>query len=119
MVVVRLSSMWPENWISDPSMVEAKLNAWRGGSAQAWSYSVSHSQLLIRIYWENNPVEIRSLFLYVKDCSYVAFSSSWQDVSFTIREITGDSGIEYEISDGDRCAIRCGVSPIHLRNRGL
>jgi len=88
------------------------LRTWRGGMARAWAYSVSHSQLLIRVHREQTPVDIRSLFLYIKGCSRVSFLESWRNVSFTIKEVAGDSGTEYEISDADRCIIRCGVRPV-------
>jgi hypothetical protein len=110
--------MWPENWISDTSRVEAMLRKWRGGVAAAWGYSVSHSQLLIRVYREKDPVDVRSLFLYIKDCSYVSFQSSWRDASFTVKEVTEDSGAEFEISDADRCIVRCGVRPFVCETEG-
>jgi hypothetical protein len=110
--------MWPDNWIADASKVDAMLKAWRGGMAQAWAYSVSHSQLLIRVHREKNPVEVRSLFIYIKGCMQISFQSSWRDVAFVIKEIGAGSGSEYEVSDADRCIIRCSVRPFVCEMEG-
>ena len=104
--------MWPQEWISDTASVSLELEKWRGGVAQAWGYSVSHSQLLIRVFREEGSQRSRtSLYLYLKDCYKVSFEDGWRDVQIKIEEQAGKFGTEYILTDGDRFYAHCGVTP--------
>lgn len=104
--------MWPRNWISGTADVSLELDKWAGCVAQAWGYSVSHSQLLIRLYREEGSQRSRtSLYLYLKDCNKVSFMDGWRNVQITIEEQAGKFGTEYVLADGDRFYTHCGVTP--------
>ena len=104
--------MWPNEWKAGTSDVTRELEKWAGGSAQAWGYSVSHSQLLIRLFRDSGNKENRtSLYLYLKDCRQVSFRDSWHEVAIEIAEQPGELGFEYTLTDGERFYARCGVKP--------
>ena len=102
---------WPSNWISDSAQVSALIEKWRGATAQAWAYSVSHSQLLVRVHWDREPVEIFSLFVYFKGCSRVAFRDTWREFNLQVSQTNGQFGSEFEVSDGDHLSVRCSSGP--------
>ena len=92
--------------------MSSELKKWAGGVAQGWAYSVSHSQLLIRLFREEGQQRSRtSLYLYLKDCNKVTFTDTWRDANITIEEIPGRFGTEYILTDGDRFYVHCGVTP--------
>ena len=99
------------DWISDPAQVAALVNKWRGASAQGWAYSVSHSQLLIRVQWPKEPVDLFSLFLLFKGCSHVSFHDVWRDFNLRIQEFKGELGPEFVAADGDRLRVRFRYGP--------
>jgi len=104
--------MWPKHWISGMGDVQKELHRWKGADGQAWGYSVSHSQLLIRIFREQENKRSRtSLYLYLKDCYRVSFNDSWRDVDIQIQEEPGKFGPEFIIADSDRLFVHCGVHP--------
>jgi hypothetical protein len=104
-------SEWHPNWISDPAQVSALLAKWRGATAQGWAYSVSHSQLLIRVHWERKPVDVFSLFLYFKNCSRVSFDDTWPNFDLKVTEMAGKFGREVEATDADRLFVHCCAGP--------
>lgn len=93
--------MWPKSWISGRADVLLALEEWQHATAQVWEYSVSHSQLLVRIYREED-LATGNLFLYFKGCEQVSFGSIWRDVRFDIQESRGPIEHEFVVSDGDR-----------------
>ncbi len=107
--------MWPKHWISGLVDVQRELRKWEGADsvAQGWVYSVSHSQLLIRIYRQQGAgsPSPTSLYLYLKDCYRVSFHDLWRDVHIKIEERPGKFDPEFFISDGDRLLVHCGVRP--------
>jgi hypothetical protein len=112
--------MWPEHWISEQNGVLNELRRWKGAKAQAWGYCVSHSQLLIRIYWvqENTTPGPTSLWLWLNDCYQVSFQSSWDNVEIRIEQVSGRWGPEYIVTDSDRLTVRCGVFPLVTKTEG-
>jgi hypothetical protein len=107
--------MWPEHWISGLEAVQKELHRWEGADsvAQGWLYSVSHSQLLIRIYRQQGTgsPSATSLYLYLKDCRRVSFHDLWRDVRIRIEGQPGKFGPEFIVTDGDRLFVHCGVRP--------
>ena len=107
--------MWPEHWISGLADVQKELHRWEVADsvAQGWSYSVSHSQLLVRIYQQpgSGSPSPTSLWLYMKDCHRVSFHDIWRDVRVRIEERPGKFGPEFIVTDGDRLCVHCGVRP--------
>lgn len=82
----------------------AALEKWRGATAQAWEYSISHSQLLIRLH---RPGEgVNSLFLHFKGCERVSFDREWKAVSIQITEKEGRYGTEFVAADADQLFVR-------------
>jgi hypothetical protein len=108
--------MWPSKWISDSKKVAALIAKWRGGKVQVWGYSVSHSQLLIRIYSEREPVDTFSLYLYFKGCNRVEFESSWRGADFEVKQVEGKHGPETEVRDSDHFFVRCTGGPFAHEN---
>ena len=107
--------MWPEHWISGLADVQNELHRWEVADsvAQGWAYSVSHSQLLVRIYQQHgsDSPSPSSLWLYLKDCYRVSFHDIWRDVHVRIEERPGKFGPEFIVTDGDRLFVHCGVRP--------
>ena len=107
--------MWPEQWIEGLADVQKELHRWEGADsvAQGWAYSVSHSQLLVRIYRQQGvgSPSPTSLWLYLKDCYRVSFHDLWRDVRVRIEERPGKFGPEFIVTDGDRLFVHCGVRP--------
>ena len=103
-------TMWPREWISGVPAVRSELEKWEGCIAQGWAYSVSHSQLLIRLHREEESPRT-SLYLYLKDCYKVSFFDIWRDVNITIGEQPGEFETEYVLTDGDRFYTHCGAPP--------
>lgn len=101
--------MWPSDsdWLEIGSESSELLAQCRGLQAQAWSYSASHSQLLVRFY---QPSKIAGIYLYCKACDFVQFERSWEDVSLTIKASQEPHGKIYTITDGDRLRIVCGAA---------
>jgi hypothetical protein len=105
-------NMWPHDWITGTEAVSLELEKWRGGVAQGWEFSVSHSQLLVRLSREEGSQRSRtSLYLYLKDCYRVSFDDAWRDVHIQIKEQEGEFGTEYVLTDSDRFYTHCGVTP--------
>src|SRR4051812_1447587 len=102
--------MWPRSWIRGRDEVLRELKRWDGATAQAWAYSVSHSQLLVRLYREERSREASrppSLFLYLKGCERVSFSGLWRTAKITIEKKEGLYGAEFIVADGDRLSVVC------------
>jgi hypothetical protein len=100
-----------ESWVTDPMQVASLISKWRGGAAQGWAYSVSHSQLLIRVQCEREPVDLFSLFLWFKGCSHVSFQTIWNSFDLNIEELAGKFGPEFVATDSDRLQVRFKYGP--------
>ena len=99
--------MWPSNWLriqDEPVDLVAQCRGLRG---QAWAYSVSHSQLLIRFYQEGDRAGI---YLYCKMCDLVHFQADWENADLSVHISEGQNGRVYAITDGDRLRIVCGAA---------
>jgi hypothetical protein len=102
--------MWPKSWIQGRADVLLALERWRGATAQAWAYSVSHSQFLVRLYREEqtkSDLRQPSLFLYLKGCDCVSFLGIWKDARVHIEEKKGQFGARFVVSDGERFCVDC------------
>ena len=112
---MRQQSGWPEHWISGLADVQKELHRWESADsvAQAWAYSVSHSQMLVRIYRQQGTgsPSPTSLYLYLKDCHRVSFHDLWRDIRVRVEEQRGKYGPEFIVTDGDRLFVHCGVRP--------
>lgn len=111
--------MRPEDWITDPVKVESLIKKWRGEMVQVWGYSVSHSQLMIRIHCERQPVDMFSLYLYFKGCNRVAFESFWKNADFEVKVVDGQYSQEIEVSDHGRFFVRCLGGPFAFETEEL
>jgi hypothetical protein len=101
--------MWPSHWTENDDELNGLLHRWRGANAQAWEYSVSHGQLLIRLHREEtNPIP--SAYILCKNCHSVHFESGWKgaDMSFTVAP--GSYGPLYTFTDGKRLTVVCGAA---------
>ena len=105
--------MWPKHWISGVEDVQKELHRWKGAVGQGWAYSVSHSQLLVRIYREQQggSPSPTSLWLYLMDCHRVSFHDLWREVDIQIEQHPGKFGPEFIVRDADRLFVHCGVLP--------
>ncbi len=101
--------MWPKSWIKGKGAVLGELESWRGATAQAWAYSVSHSQLLVRLYREEDlkGSTLVSFYICLKGCGRVSFVDIWRDCAIQIEEREGKYGREFVVSDGDRLRVEC------------
>lgn len=79
----------------------------RGLRGQAWSYSTSHSQMLVRFYRSGS---MAGIYLYCMSCDVVQFQSYWEDADVSVRISQGRFGPLYTITDGDRLRIECGAA---------
>ena len=92
-------------WKTNASEVNELLARWRGSRGQAWSYSSSLAQFLIRFY-RDEPSPIQSAYLHCAGCRKVSFDTHWQDSSIQILS-TPDG--RFRISDGERLHVECGI----------
>jgi hypothetical protein len=99
------------SWVSDSAQVAALLSKWRGATAQSWSYTASHSQLIVRVQRVSDPVDLFSLFLLFKGCSSVSFQDMWQSFDLKIDGFAGESGPAFLARDGDRLHVRFRYGP--------
>jgi hypothetical protein len=99
--------MWPSKWLPIKSKCPELLARCRGLRGQAWSYSTSHSQMLVRFYREGS---LAGIYLYCKSCDSVQFLSSWLDANVRVEISQGRHGPVYTITDGDRMRIMCGAA---------
>lgn len=108
--------MWPKRWIRYLEDVQEELHRWEGADStgQVWAYSVSHSELLVRIYRKQGrgSPSSTSLYLYLRGCYRVSFENSWNDVRVRIEEQPGKFGREFIVTDGDRLFVQCGARPL-------
>jgi hypothetical protein len=115
--------MWPEHWISGLADVQKELRRWEGqdAMAQGWAYSVSHSQLLVRIYRQHGSdgPSPTSLWLYLQDCYRVSFNDVWRDVHIQVEERPGKFGPEFILTDRDRLFVHCGARPLAAESSGF
>ena len=102
--VFGISVMWPSNWIKIESETPELLARWRGVHGQAWEYSTSHGQLLVRFYRVGS---LAGAYLLCKNCSEVHFQSSWLDAHVRVGISQGKFGPVYTITDGDRLRVVC------------
>ena len=110
MTLGKRKTMWPKLWIQGRDDVLLTLERWRGATAQAWAYSVSHSQFLVRLYREEetkSDLRPSSLFLYLKGCDRVSFSDIWRSAKVQIEEKKGQFGPRFIVSDGERFSVDC------------
>ena len=99
--------MWPSKWISIDDDSPRLLAQCRGLRGQAWSYSTSHSQMLVRFYRDGS---LAGIYLYCKSCDMVQFQDSWLDANVRVEISKGQRGSVYTITDGDRLRIVCGAA---------
>jgi hypothetical protein len=99
--------MWPSEWLRIESESPQLLAACRGLRGQAWLYSTSHSQMLVRFYREGS---LAGIYVYCKGCELVQFQSSWLDADVRVEISKGRYGQVYTITDGDRLRIECGAA---------
>ncbi|MES2694447.1 MAG: hypothetical protein V4773_13310 [Verrucomicrobiota bacterium] len=100
--------MWPKSWIAGKENALRELQEWSGATAQAWEYSVSHSQLLIRLHREGSG-GIGSLFVLLKCCERVSFENTWADANIAIEESSGKYGPAFTVTDADRLSVVASV----------
>ena len=99
--------MWPAHWTKADRELNALLERWRGGRAEVWEYSVSHGQLLIRLYRDGtNPIP--SAYVLCKNCYSVQFEPHWKNANIRISRAPGRFGDVITVSDGERLRVSCG-----------
>jgi hypothetical protein len=99
--------MWPSKWLRIENETPELLALCRGLRGQAWAYSTSHSQMLVRFYRDGS---LAGIYLYCKSCDSVHFESSWLDANLRIEISQGRNAPRYVITDGDRLRIVCGAA---------
>jgi hypothetical protein len=99
--------MWPSKWLRIENESPDLLAQCRGLRGQAWSYSTSHSQLLVRFYRDGS---LAGIYLYCKGCDLVHFVSSWLDADVRVEISQGQFGPVYTITDGERLRVICGAA---------
>ena len=92
--------MWPANWESEEERVQVLLEEWRGSMAEAWAYTVSHGQFLLRLHRQSEE----SLFVWFKNCRNVQFAPSWQASSVKL-ERNADGALL--ATDGGNLNVSC------------
>jgi hypothetical protein len=92
--------MWPAIWVSSEPEIHELLVRWHGSMAQAWAYSVSHGQFLLRLH-RGAP---RSLFVYCKACHQVRFESHWQDSAITL---SAGPAHQFTLADREYLNVSC------------
>ncbi len=108
------SENWPREWVQGVQEVQAVLRTWRGASAEGWAYSISHSQLLIRLFRQVEASSVAKppvLYLYLQACRRVSFDSLWRDADIQIEVCSGKRHTEYILRDGEHLYVHCGVLP--------
>lgn len=99
--------MWPSNWVRIEDESPQLLDRCRGLRGQAWEYSTSHSEMLVRFYTSGASAGI---FLFCKNCESVQFKSDWLEANVRVAVSRGEYGLVYTIKDGDRLQIVCGAA---------
>jgi len=99
--------MWPSKWLRIESELPQLLAECRGLRGQAWAYSTSHGQMLVRFYRDGS---LAGVYLYCMSCDFVQFQSSWLDADVRVEISKGRYGQVYTITDGDRLRIVCGAA---------
>jgi hypothetical protein len=101
--------MWPAKWTKSERELDDLLDRWRGVRAQGWEYSVSHGQLLVRLYREGaNPIP--SAYVLCKDCYSVQFEPHWNDSDIRISMAPGRFGNVSTVTDRERLSVSCGAA---------
>src|SRR5689334_16196714 len=99
--------MWPSKWLRIENESPELLAQCRSLRGQAWSYSTSHSQMLVRFYRDGS---LAGIYLYCKSCDLVHFESFWLDADVRVEISQGRYGPVYTITDGERLRIMCGAA---------
>jgi hypothetical protein len=99
--------MWPSKWLRIENESPGLLAQCRGLRGQAWAYSTSHSEMLVRFYRDGS---LAGIYLFCKSCDLVQFQSSWLDADVRVEISQGQYGPVYTITDGDRLRIVCGAA---------
>ena len=99
--------MWPSKWIRIETESPELLAQCRGLRGEPWSYSTSHSQMLVRFYHDGS---LAGIYLWCKSCDLVHFESSWLDADVRVEISQGRYGLVYTITDGERLRIVCGAA---------
>jgi hypothetical protein len=81
---------------------------WQGCRVEAWEYSVSHGQFLVRVHRED-PNDIFSLFLLCKNCYRVNFISHWINSNLEISISQGELGTVWLLKDADNLSVTSGA----------
>jgi hypothetical protein len=92
--------MWPAIWEAEGERIRELLEKWQGATAEAWGYTVSHGQFLLRLH-RHSP---KSLFVWCKDCRSVQFASSWQDSDVRLERNPGGVLLA---TDGENLNVSC------------
>jgi hypothetical protein len=83
------------------------LEAWRGGYAVVWDYSISHSILRIRIARKDSDC---GAILVLHDCNRLIYDPAWQNVDIRVAEYVGDHARRrYRVTDSERLDVDCGM----------
>lgn len=99
--------MWPTNWSPIEKEASGMLLSCHGLIGQAWSYSTSHSQLLVRFYREGSD---SGIYLYCKDCDSIQFEGSWRQAMPTVELSPSQFPGRVTIKDGERLSVICGAA---------
>jgi hypothetical protein len=98
--------MWPTDWTNDDEALVALLEKWRGGEVEAWEYSVSHGQLLIRIFHKDSG-SIRSAYVLCTSCDEVYFQARWSNAHIAFSRDASRLGPKLLLHDSDRFWVSC------------
>src|SRR5260221_3842881 len=99
--------MWFANLTRSDRELLDLIQRWKGSRVQAWEYSVSHGQLLVRFHREgSNPIP--SLYLYCKNCHSVQFESHWVGADVRFSTSPGKYGPQITVVDGNHLHVVCG-----------
>jgi hypothetical protein len=87
--------------------IQPLLARWTGGMATLWTYSVSHSKLVLRLA---RPTVRGNLHLICYDCRRYSGPTVWGGINVQVAAEDTPEGRRYVIrDDANKVEIRCGV----------
>jgi hypothetical protein len=84
----------------------AALAEWGRCWCEVWDYTVSHGVLRVKL---GRKGESACAVLVLKNCSEVAFSSSWESSCISVQATGAAEQGRYLVSDAEHLQVECGA----------